>query len=204
MTSSGLNEQHLAIGGLSAPVEIRIDTWGVPHIKAENLPDLFFAQGFNAARDRLWQIDLARKRGLGLLAADFGPGYLEQDRAARLFLYRGDMDAEWACYGADAKDICTAFANGINAYIDLVDARSELLPPEFTRLGTTPSKWAAEDVVRVRTHGWVRNALSEVVRANVMAKSDADTDLLRANLEPYIEPRAADGIDLQSIPLAVL
>lgn len=89
-------KQRLAIAGLSAPVEISIDTWGVPHIKAENLADLFFAQGFNAARDRHWQIDLARKRGLGLLAADFGPGYLEQDRAARLFLYRGDMDAEWA------------------------------------------------------------------------------------------------------------
>jgi penicillin amidase len=204
MTSSEQSEQHLAIAGLGAPVEIRIDKWGVPHIKAENLPDLFFTQGFNAARDRLWQIDLARKRGLGLLAADFGPGYLEQDRAARLFLYRGDMEAEWACYGADAVDICTAFVNGINAYIDLLGVRPELMPPEFTQLGTTPSKWAAEDVVRVRTHGWVRNALSEVVRANVMAKSDADTDLLRANLEPYIEPRAADGIDLQSIPLAVL
>ena len=103
MTSSKGTEERLTIAGLSAPVEISIDKWGVPHIKAENLPDLFFAQGFNAARDRLWQIDLARKRGLGLLAADFGPGYLEQDRAARLFLYRGDMDAEWACYGPDFK-----------------------------------------------------------------------------------------------------
>jgi penicillin amidase len=204
MMSSAQSEQHLTIAGLSAPVDIRIDTWGVPHIKAENLPDLFFAQGFNAARDRLWQIDLARKRGLGLLAADFGPGYLEQDRAARLFLYRGDMDAEWACYGSDSKDICTAFVNGIDAYIDLLGSRPELVPPEFTQLGTKPSKRAAEDVVRVRTHGWVRNALSEIVRANVMAKSDADTDLLRANLEPHVEPYVAKGIDLRSIPLAVL
>src|ERR1700722_12694494 len=202
MMSSAQSEQHLTIAGLSAPVEISVDKWGVPHIKAENLPDLFFAQGFNAARDRLWQIDLARKRGLGFLAADFGPGYLEQDRAARLFLYRGDMDAEWACYGSDSKDICTAFVNGINAYIDLLGSRPELVPPEFTQLGTKPQKWAAEDVVRVRTHGWVRNALSEIVRANVMAKSDADTDLLRANLEPHVEPYVAKGIDLQSIPLA--
>jgi penicillin G amidase len=204
MMSSAQSEQYLTIAGLSAPVEIRIDTWGVPHIKAENLPDLFFAQGFNAARDRLWQVDLARKRGLGWLAADFGPGYLEQDRAARLFLYRGDIEAEWACYGPDSKDICTAFVNGINAYIDLLGIRPELVPPEFTQFGTKPQKWAAEDVVRVRTHGWVRNALSEIVRANVMAKSDADTDLLRANLEPHVEPYVAKGIDLQSIPLAVL
>ena len=79
-----------------------------------------------------------------------------------------------------------------------------MIPPEFTQLGTRPSKWSPEDVVRVRTHGWVRNALSEVVRANVMAKSDADTDLLRANLEPYIKPYIAKEIDLKSIPLAVL
>ena len=195
-------KESLAITGLSAPVEIRIDKWGVPHIKAQNMPDLFFAQGFNAARDRLWQIDLARKRGLGLLAADFGPGYLAQDRAARLFLYRGDMGREWACYGSDSKEICTAFAQGINAYIDLIDKHPERMPPEFTQLGTRPSKWAPEDVVRVRTHGWVRNALSEVVRANIIAKSDAGTDLLRQNLEPHVKPHVA--VDLKSIPLRIL
>ena len=77
------------IAGLLSEVTINVDQWGVAHIRAENLHDLFFAQGWNAARDRLWQIDIARKRGLGLLARDFGPGYLEQDRAARLLLYRG-------------------------------------------------------------------------------------------------------------------
>src|SRR5690606_13578495 len=86
------------VAGLTAPVDILIDTWGIPHIRAENTRDAFVAQGFNAARDRLWQIDLWRKRGLGLLAADFGPGYIEQDRAARLFLYRGDMQEEWRAY----------------------------------------------------------------------------------------------------------
>jgi penicillin G amidase len=198
------SKETLMIAGLKAPVEINIDKWGVPHIKAQSLPDLFFAQGFNAARDRLWQIDLARKRGLGLLAADFGPGYLAQDRAARLLLYRGDMDAEWACYGADSKMICSSFANGINAYIDLIAKDPKRMPPEFTQMGTRPAKWAAEDVVRIRTHGWVRNALSEIVRANVMAKSDANTDLLRQNLEPHVEPHVAKEIDLRSIPLAVL
>ena len=198
------SNETLTVAGLQTPVEISVDKWGVPHIKAQNLSDLFFAQGFNAARDRLWQIDLARKRGLGLLAADFGPGYLAQDRAARLFLYRGDMDAEWACYGPDSKSICTSFANGINAYIELIAKEPQRMPPEFIQLGTRPSKWAPEDVVRVRTHGWVRNALSEVVRANVMAKSDANTDLLRQNLEPHVSPHVAKEIDLKSIPLTVL
>ncbi len=89
--------------GLVAPAEILIDRWGVPHIYARSARDAFFVQGYNAARDRLWQIDLWRKRGLGLLARDFGPDFADQDRAARLFLYRGDMAAEWAAYGASSK-----------------------------------------------------------------------------------------------------
>src|SRR5690349_14643398 len=186
------------------PPEIRVDRWGVAHIRADNTNDLFFAQGFNAARDRLWQIDLWRKRGLGLLAADFGPGYLAQDRAARLFLYRGDMDAEWNAYGPDARAICDAFARGINAYVDLVDQEPARLPPEFVLLGTRPSRWSADDVVRIRTHGWMRNALSEVWRANVMARSSADADRLRLNLEPPVEPYVAEGIDLAAIPIQVL
>src|SRR6516225_4411621 len=112
--------QTHALEGLKRPAEIAVDRWGIPHISAESLSDLFFAQGFNAARDRLWQIDLWRKRGLGLLAADFGSGFLAQDRAARLFLYRGDMEREWGDYGCiDMRDICEAFTRGINAYVAL-------------------------------------------------------------------------------------
>src|ERR1700730_9445794 len=79
---------------LRGPVEILIDRWGIPHIWAGCEHDVFFAQGFNAARDRLWQLDLWRRQGLGLLAEAFGPAYVARDRAARLFLYRGPMDQE--------------------------------------------------------------------------------------------------------------
>src|SRR5690606_13864540 len=104
------------LNGLYAKAEMRINHWGVPRIRAASEKDLFFVQGFNAARDRLWQVDLWRKRGLGLLAADFGPGYLAQDHAARHFLYRGDMGPEWTSYAPDTQAICTAFVAGINAY----------------------------------------------------------------------------------------
>ena len=77
---------------------------GVPHIYATSARDAFFLQGFNAARDRLWQIDLWRKRGLGRLSASFGSAYVAQDRAARLLLYRGDMAPEWAAYGFRGSD----------------------------------------------------------------------------------------------------
>src|SRR5690348_16504969 len=68
--------ETIALPGLREPVEILVDRWGVPHIYAKNEADLFFAQGFNAARDRLFQIDIWRRRGLGQLSEVFGPAYI--------------------------------------------------------------------------------------------------------------------------------
>ena len=103
-------DQAYELDGLEKPAEIIVDRWGVPHIYAGTHYDAFFVQGFNAARDRLWQIDLWRKRGLGLLSESFGDRFVDQDRANRLFLYRGDMYREWLAYGSDAKRIAEAFA----------------------------------------------------------------------------------------------
>ncbi|WP_235916907.1 penicillin acylase family protein [Brucella anthropi] len=187
------------VSGLKQDVAITVDLWGVAHIRANNLYDLFFAQGWNAARDRLWQIDIARKRGLGLLARDFGPGYLEQDRAARLLLYRGDMAPEWKAYGPDSEEICTAFACGINAYVDACDAGSIALPPEFVLLGHRPDRWKPADVVRVRTHSLTRNASSELLRSKVMAAAGiergARLDQLRKELSHGVVPQPVDGFD---------
>src|ERR1700709_764443 len=112
-----MTDRSYLVPGLHEPAEIRVDRWGIPHIRAASRRDVFLAQGFNAARDRLWQLDLWRKRGLGLLAADHGPRLPAQARACRLFLYRGDMDAEWAANGPEAKQIVTAFVAGINAFV---------------------------------------------------------------------------------------
>ena len=194
-----------AVPGLEQPAEIVVDRWGIPHIRAATRRDVFFVQGFNAGRDRLWQLDLWRKRGLGLLAADFGPGFLAQDRAARLFLYRGDMEAEWAAYGTtEARAITEAFVAGLNAWIGQTEARPELLAPEFAAMGTRPQRWKAADVVRIRSHALVRNVLSEVARAQVMARADARTDLARKAIEPAWTPIVPDGLDLASIPPEVL
>jgi penicillin G amidase len=200
--SSGV--ETIVVEGLGAPAEIAIDRWGIPHLRASTRDDLFFVQGFNAARDRLWQIDLWRKRGLGLLAADFGPGYLAQDYAARLFLYRGDIAAEWASYAPDARAICLAFTTGINAYVALTEREPARLPAEFLLFGTRPARWRAEDVVRVRTHALTRNAISEVQRANVLKHADLKTDLLRCGLAPMAEPRFADGVGPADMPMEAL
>src|SRR5699024_9963565 len=88
-----------------------------------------------------WQIDLWRKNGLGELSEVFGPEYLEQDKAKRLFLYRGDMEDEWASYGPETEEITTSFTDGINAYIKMTAENPDLLPEEFNILGYEPSEW---------------------------------------------------------------
>ena len=80
--STAVRHEDRAVAGLGQPAEIIVDRWGIPHIYAKSAKDAFFLQGYNAARDRLWQIDLWRKRGLGRLSASFGPAYVAQDRAA--------------------------------------------------------------------------------------------------------------------------
>ena len=189
----------LQVAGLKQPVEILVDKWGVPHIYAKDFDDGFFAQGFNAARDRLFQIDLWRRRGLGTLAEVFGPSFVEQDRAARLFLYRGDMEKEWAAYGPDARRIATAFVAGVNSYIDWLNAHPERLPLEFKLLRYAPAKWEASDVVRIRSHGLIRNLPSEVARAATVCRTDATNGLkydeVRVHLDPPWETKVPEGLD---------
>ena len=187
--------QKIAVSGLSAPAQILIDQWGVPHIYAANTDDVFFAQGFNAARDRLFQIDLWRRRGLGKLSAIFGANFIEQDRAARLFLYRGDMNKEWQAYGKNAQRTATRFVAGVNAYIDYIGREPSKLPFEFGYFGYTPEKWQAEDVVRIRSHGLTRNLASEFSRALITCKSDLKSDEVRSGLSPKWESKIPDGLD---------
>lgn len=190
--------------GLAAPGEIVIDRAGIPHIYAASARDGFFLQGYAVARDRLWQIDLWRKRGLGRLSASFGPDYVQQDRAARLLLYRGDMDAEWASYPADAKAWTEAFAAGINAFIDETERGTQPLPLEFTATGSRPERWQADDVVRIRSNALASNLRSEVTRAIALCGGDVTLEPLRRKLEPPRAVTIPKGFDPCSIPENVL
>jgi len=187
--------ETIALQNIRQPVEILIDHWGVPHIYAKNEADLFFAQGFNAARDRLFQIDLWRRRGLGQLSEAFGPAYVEQDKATRLFLYRGDMKKEWAVYSADSEQIAQNFAAGVNAYIDWLNGHPDKMPIEFKMLNYKPVSWAAEDVVRIRSHGLTGNLTDEVARARVACAADLKWDEIRFKLEPPWQTRVPEGLD---------
>src|SRR6201993_1757776 len=113
----------LEVRGLQQPVQVLRDRWGVPHIYAQNQQDLFFAQGFVAAQDRLFQMELWKRSGQGRLAEILGPSALFRDINARLLRYRGDMNAEFESYSPDTKAIVAAFTDGINAYIASLTAK---------------------------------------------------------------------------------
>ena len=193
-----------AAAGLDQPAEILVDRWGIPHIYAKTVHDAFFAQGWNVARDRLWQLDLWRKRGLGLLAESFGPAYVARDRAARLLLYRGDIDAEWAAYGPDARAWSRAWVDGVNAYVTQVLAGEAPLPVEFRISDTMPGLWSLDDMVRIRAHGLNRNAEAEVVRSRVVAAGGVQADALRRKLDPDHTIRVPEGLDPADVPEDVL
>lgn len=171
--------------GLKEPVEVLRDRWGVAHIYARNQDDLFFAQGFVVAHDRLFQLDLWRRIASGETAELVGEKGLAADRFARLMKYRGPMDVEWASYAPDARQIAEAFTRGINAAIDDMGER---LPVEFQILKYRPAKWRPEDVLgRMSGLIMVGNYASEAARAELIAavgleaaRRIAPTDPVRA------------------------
>ena len=190
--------------GLEAPGRIVVDHWGIAHIQAASRRDAFFLQGYNAARERLWQMDLWRKRGLGRLAASFGPSFADRDRAARLFLYRGDMAAEWATYPAGARAMTEAFVSGVNAWIAEVDSGRAPLPREFVLTGSRPERFTVDDVVRIRSHTLVSNVSAEVQRARAVCRGGLPLETLRRKLEPAHEPVVPRGLDPCAVPDDVL
>jgi penicillin amidase len=195
-------EREIAVPGLKEPVEVLRDRWGVPHIYAKNQDDLFFAQGFVTAQDRLFQMDLWRRLAVGETAEVLGRRGLEGDRFARLVKYRGSLDAEWASYAADARRITTAFSRGINAYIDHAGDR---LPIEFAILGIRPKKWQPEDCLgRMAGIVMTRNFRSEVARAELVAAVGIEKARRIAPVDPVRAYEPAPGLDLAGIDRTVL
>lgn len=195
-------EGQIALTGLREPVEVLRDQWGVPHIYARSQRDLFFAQGFVVAQDRLFQIDLWRRVGLGATAELFGADALEADRFARLLRYRGDWDAEWTSYAPDTLAIATAFTDGINAFIDHCGDR---LPIEFQILKTTPQRWRPEDVVgRMSGIVMVSNWQREVARARLIAQVGVEAARRLAPTDPLRDFALDPQLDPQTLTPAIL
>jgi len=168
-----LAQDTLRVEGLDAPVEILHDRWGMAHIYATTESDLFFAQGWNAARDRLFQLELWRRQATGTLAEILGPRELERDIGARLLRFRGDLARELRHYHPNGVEIVESFVRGINAYIEQTARDPSLLAPEFTLLGIRPQPWTPEIVIS-RHQGLVGNVRQELAIGRAIAALGPD------------------------------
>ncbi|HXT68988.1 MAG TPA: penicillin acylase family protein [Vicinamibacterales bacterium] len=190
---------ELAVPGLSAQVEVVRDTWGVPHIYARNIDDLFMAQGYVMAQDRLWQMEMWRRQAEGRMAEILGPQAVQRDRIARQLKFRGPFDdREWTSYHPDGKRIFTAYAAGVNAYIR---QNANNLPLEFKLTGITPEPWTAETLLlRAGTFG---DASAELMLARNVVRLGAEAANKQRAPDPWDDLKLPEGLDLSIIDEAV-
>jgi penicillin amidase len=184
--------EKLSIPGLQKPVEILRDRWGIAHIYAQNEHDLFFAQGFNVARDRLFQLELWRRQATGTLAEILGPRALPRDIGSRLLRFRGDLTRELSHYHPRGSDIIHAFVEGVNAFVARTKQDPRSLPIEFKLLGIKPGPWSPEVVVS-RHNGLFRNVTSEVQYAQLVRILGVDRTETLLNLHPGRPSLQPDG-----------
>ena len=192
--------------GLQQPVEVLRDRWGVAHIYAQNQHDLFFAQGFVAAQDRLFQMELWKRAGQGRLAEILGPSALARDVNARLLRYRGDMKAEYESYSPDTEAILTAFTDGINAHIAILDLPDGPgLPVEFHLAGFLPEPWRPKDCLnRLAAFSMTGNASAELDHAQAVALIGSKQASLLFDLDPPVALDPAPGIDFTGLSTLLL
>jgi len=194
------------VPGLTQPVRVLRDRWGVAHIYAQNQHDLFFAQGFVAAQDRLFQMELWKRSGQGRLAEVLGPSALLRDINARLLRYRGEMQAEYASYSPDTEAILRAFTDGINAEVrSLTSKGGPGLPLEFQLAGFQPESWTPEDCLnRMAAFSMTGNAFSELRNAELVAKLGVQRASAVLDLDPQVTLDPAPGSDLGGLKPSLL
>jgi penicillin amidase len=160
---------ELAVEGLRAEVVIEREPYGVAHIRAGSDRDLFFAQGFVHAGDRLWQMEFQRRVGAGRLAELLGPDALDQDRYLRTWGFYRAAQSAYAALGTEARTMVDAYAAGINAYL----TSDQPLPPELRLLRHDPGPWSGADVLvwaKMMAYNLADNRRSELRRYRLLAR----------------------------------
>jgi penicillin amidase len=172
----------LRLAGLGARATVLRDRWGIPHIYAEGLGDLFLAQGYVHAQDRLWQLELHRRTGHGRLAELFGPIAVDADRYLRTLGFSHVARRELALLDEHARLALESYAHGINLFVEQQRGR---LPLEFTLLRAEPEPWQPLDSLvwaKVMSLNLCNNWSLEILRARIVAAVGAE----RADqLEPH-------------------
>ncbi len=150
-------------------VEVLRDNNGINHIYANNQRDLFFMQGYLAAKDRLFQFEIWRRQATGTVSEIFGEEELERDIGTRLFMFRGDIKEELNYYHDDGYEIITSYTDGVNAYIREVMNDPKSLPIEFKLLNIEPKLWTPADVIS-RHQGLLGNIEDELNIGRAVSK----------------------------------
>ncbi len=135
---------EMALPGLTAPVTIQRDEQGIPHIIAADAHDLFFAQGFVHAQDRLWQMESQRRAAHGRLSEVVGEPGLDNDRFMRTLGMTQAAQADWDTLDPDSQAALQAYADGVNAFLKQAEGK---LPLEFKILGIEPEPWQPQDTL---------------------------------------------------------
>jgi len=196
-----LTDGTLKLAGLERQVTVLRDSWGVPHIYAQSQHDLFFAQGFVTAQDRLFQMELWKRVGQGRLAEIFGPGYLQRDINARRLAYRGPAAEDFASYADDARPILEAFTQGVNAEIARRSASGGPgLPLEFQLAGFAPEPWKPEDcLMRMAGFPVTRNAVTELLHAQLVTLLGAKKASALLGFDPPVELETFPQLNLSGL-----
>lgn len=163
----------ITVEGLESEVAIGRDDNGIPHLQAKNRHDLFFAQGFVHAQDRLWQMELNRRVASGRLSEMLGPVALETDRLIRTLGFHRLAENAWQKTSQQVKDDALAYTAGVNAYLK----SGAPLPVEFSLLRHRPAPWVVFDSLTfgrmmswLMTHGWA----GELARAQLYEALDPE------------------------------
>lgn len=180
-----LRNDSLKVAGLKAPVTVRRDERGIPYIEAASDHDLYFAQGYITASDRLWQMDLLRRTARGELAEIFGARVLDEDKRHRTYGFARHSEQMAAKLAGEGRALADAYAQGVNAYI--ASREESTLPVEFRILKYKPRPWMAADsiVIGLLMHESLTNSWQlDVMRA---ALSDLPAERVRELLPEFSE-----------------
>ena len=171
--NSFAQKNTLKVKGLQQKVEVLRDQWGVNHIYANNEHDLFFTQGYCAAKDRLFQFEIWRRQATGTTAEILGAREIKRDIGTRLFQYRGSIEKDLAKYHPRGVAIINAYVQGVNAYIKEANQNPTTLPIEFKLLHIQPKEWTAAVVIS-RHQGLLGNITQELNIARAVGKIGED------------------------------
>ena len=182
-------QQSIQIKGIKDKITIYRDERGIPYIEAKNDEDLYFAQGYATAADRLWQMDLFRRTVRGELAEVLTAGpnnlALDQDKLHRTYGFTQAAEAEFAAASPRTRAVLEAYARGVNAYAASLDPKS--MPPEFQILQYSFRPWTPADSLAVIKIFF--EALSDTWRLDIMRQAMSVVPAeKRAELLPEISP----------------